>query len=102
LRHPPRKARVSHGLFRQGVHRGHQGDELLGHRRHAGLLPGEGETMDFPPRGAHRGYEDDEERSRALGHRRSVPGGSLLTVAVAIFGRGAFLGLIIPVTGQWD
>jgi hypothetical protein len=31
-----------------------------------------------------------------------VPGGSFLSVAVAIFGRGAFLGLIIPVTGQWD
>src|SRR6516162_11966563 len=73
MRYPAREPRLSHGPFRHVLHVRHQGDELLVHRRYAGLLPGDSEEMARPPRRAHRRHKDGEERPRTLGHHQSLP-----------------------------
>src|SRR6516162_2360286 len=72
MRHSAREPRLSLGLFGPVLHVRHQVDELLGYRRYAGLLPGEGEEMARPPRWANPHRKEDEERPRTLGHYPSV------------------------------
>src|SRR5262249_8865640 len=77
LRDPARPHGLPRGLFRQALDRGRPGHELRRNRRIDVDLSGDREGVDRAARRPHCGDEAPQERHRALGDHRSLPGGVL-------------------------